>query len=334
MSRKSLNGRVEGVFALFLATVACSSSQPSPTTTSLVLSARPESARAAARESGCPPVERLGYVTDMSATFGDDEPRVMFAGRSPDLDPEQADLSDSRPMRELSDAEAARLGVVGGSDPVWVFPDASRAGCALAPRRHWLVMGKEIWEKAPLVVTELDGDCELSSWEGRLAARQPREPSGCELSRPSDASPVLVRDGGAPRELSAAFAGEGCSDTCDLRESVSGFSDERGRRLEWTVVAHVFPRPGVDECGWEKDDFYGLLAREGNGPVLSLDAYGLDAVLVQHGAIVSFVDADAHRADLWTWPDGAAPRLVHTVQFGWVHDEDKENLALSPYCGP
>jgi len=253
---------------------------------------------------------------------------------TPDLDAEDLGLTKDAPRRELNADRARDLGVRVSGDPIWVFADDKRDACRLTPRRRFVLIGTEPWEWRPLVVTELEGACDVKGTGGRIASQEPTEPGACRLVRGRDVEARLVRDPGAPAPLRDAYAGGACRAPCDHRTESRGYTGDDGRRIEWSVAAHVHPKAGATECNWEHEDFMGLLVRDGDGPVREVDAHGFDEVLVEGTTVVGFIDRGVDTFTFWAWPSGGDPRKVQTVQHHWAHEEDGEHLALSMYCGP
>jgi hypothetical protein len=288
----------------------------------------------AAAPAGCPTAERIGIVSDMARVFDEKGAFLVFASVTPDLDAEKLGLTKDATRRELTRDQVRALGVRASDDPVWVMADEKRQACRLTPRRRFVLIGPEPWEWRPLVVTQLEGTCDIKGIDGRLAVQQSTEPTECRLLRGNDGDPRLVRDPGAPAALRDAFGGQACKPPCDHRTDATGFTGPDGRRIEWSVAAHVHKKPGADECHWEHEDFMGLLVKDREGPVREVEAHGFDEVLVEGNAIVAFVDRSIDGFDLWAWPVGTEPKKVQTVQHHWAHEEDNEYLALSPYCGP
>ena len=282
---------------------------------------------------GCPPAESLGVVSDQRASFGRSVPVLVLHDVNASRAHAPPALADAEHARPLTDADARELGVDVSDAPVWLLADGASPSCALRPRGRFVITGVDLWERTPLVVTELEGDCVLGA-RGRLAVQQAVRPSECLVEHPGPTKGPLVKDPLAPRALYDAYSQAACEPPCDLRSTVDSYVGPDGRRLEWTVITHVHQQPGVDECSWLREDFMGLLSREPGGLVLEHTAYGLDDILVERGQVVGFVDRDNSTLELWDWRSLAQPEVKRTIEFGWTHEEDGEVLSLAPYCGP
>jgi len=281
--------------------------------------------------AGCPASADLGMVVDIAPYFNDKRPTLVWVGAQPAglaaSEVEHATRRQLKPEERLADPASGL--------PVWVLGDAAQPPCKLSQGAPILITGSEPWERYPIVATELIGTCDLSR-RGRIATRQAKAPTDCQLVEPSAVDgPALVDSMAAPAELRAAFNAASCTAPCSFSRKISGGTSPTGQRLEWSAAAHVHVTPGEDNpCAWPHEDYLSLLAQDRDGVVSQHESLGLSELMLERGRIVGFLDRNLSYVDVWSWPSASAPKLERSITFSWSHEEDSEELALSPYCGP
>ncbi|MFO0554659.1 MAG: hypothetical protein U0271_40150 [Polyangiaceae bacterium] len=300
------------------------------------------SGAARAEAASCPEV--LSLVMPAAAVSGPSSKGLYLIEPLRELP--RVELREDELQRDISEARARELGAGPNSGWIWVLPEEpqgkspGKPGCRLEPRSRALVQGPEPWQKFPILVTVLAGECELDA--GRLAARTGNAPAAdidrwrqCSVAHASSKPEgTLALDERAPASLRDGFAPSNCAaPDCELRTAFSAFA-ARERRLEWSVATRIFPRPGTNECDWIHQDFTGLLAEDRGSGLVMLESWGLDDVLLAAGDIVGFTDRGIDEIELWRWPLGSPPVSTGKVRFGWAHEEDFEQQSLSAYCGP
>ncbi len=296
------------------------------------------SAVASAPALGCPAAEDIAIVTRLSTVDDRRADLVM-------IDRQLADRGRTEPptnaalTRKLTIAEERELGPA-SSSPVWVMADGKLEACKLQPGPRLVVVTKDPWALLPLVVTTLQGECNVQ--KPRIGVQREAPPDRCEVHRQVAVARGLVDEPTAPAAIHEPFQERACTDPCELRRRVESFTSERGRRLDFSVATHVHTEPTngpsgaltPEECSWRYDDFISTMAREPSGAVTELSTTGVDQILVEDGSIRGFVDEHVLAWDLYAWPEGGSPTQAKRVDMEWEHDEDNERISLSIDCGP